>query len=191
MEEDFRVDDLRKRLILGGLAELAEHGIRDFSLRRVALSQDVSCAAPYRHFKDKEALILAIIEYVREGWELLSEEAVIAHGIGNPRTVTELCSLAVRFWLGNGNFRSVLLLLQSEGARGRREIERFDKPILENIRIFATVRNLTEEDRRVICATVLTMLYGTLSLADADPEETEFLLSNMHSKLVEAFIRYI
>ncbi|MBQ7362874.1 MAG: TetR/AcrR family transcriptional regulator [Clostridia bacterium] len=192
MEEDYRADDLRTRLILGGLSELAEHGIRDFSLRRVALSQDVSCAAPYRHFKDKDELILAIIGYVREGWELLSGEVVEVYGEGSAECITELCLLAVRFWLGNGNFRSVLLLLQSDGnMERRREISRFDKPICDNITLFARARGLNDEDLRVLTSTVLTLVYGSLSLASADPEETEFLLSNMKSKVIEAFIPYV
>ena len=191
MEEVFVAEDLRKRLILGGLRELAEHGIRDFSLRRVAVSQDVSCAAPYRHFKDKDSLILAIIEYVREGWELFSGAAVEAHGQGRVESITELCTLAVRFWLGNGNFRSVLLILQSEGELGRRELASFDKPILDNIHFFSELHDLNGEDRRVVCAIVLSMLYGTLSLASADPDNTEFLISNMRNRIIEAFISYL
>ena len=65
---------LRHRLILAGLKELEEHGVKDFSLRRVALNAEVSCAAPYRHFKDKEQLIGAIITYVKDGWDLLSNQ---------------------------------------------------------------------------------------------------------------------
>lgn len=191
MEENYIMENLKHRLILGGLSELAEHGIRDFSLRRVALSQDVSCAAPYRHFKDKDALIAAIIEYVREGWELLSTEAIAAHGVGSAETVTELCSLAVHFWLGNGNFRSVLLILQSDGGLSRGELSEFDRPILDNISAFAAIRGITDEDKRVLISTVLSMLYGTLSLASAYPDGAEFLLSNMRSKIIEAFMPYV
>ena len=52
MEEKITVDDVRSRLLFSGLKELERHGVSDFSLRRVAQDAGVSCAAPYRHFKD-------------------------------------------------------------------------------------------------------------------------------------------
>ena len=54
MEADFIEGSVRTRLIVAGINELEERGVKDFSLRRVALAAEVSCAAPYRHFKDKD-----------------------------------------------------------------------------------------------------------------------------------------
>ncbi|MBO5879898.1 MAG: helix-turn-helix transcriptional regulator, partial [Clostridia bacterium] len=54
MEDRFVEENVKHRLILAGIRELEEYGITDFSLRRVAVSAQVSCAAPYRHFKSKE-----------------------------------------------------------------------------------------------------------------------------------------
>ena len=62
---------IRKKLVEAGLKELLEHGSRDFSLRRVALMAEVSCAAPYRHFKDKDELVRAVISEIRENWLLI------------------------------------------------------------------------------------------------------------------------
>ena len=191
MEEDFIADDVRKRLILGGLSELSEHGIHDFSLRRVAVRAEVSCAAPYRHFKDKDALILAIIEYVREGFLLLTTEAASALGENSVECIAELSVLSVRFWLGNGNFRSVLSLLLSGDAIGSCGISGFNKPISDNISAFTRLRALTEEDARVLTATVLSFIYGTLTLAGASFENTDFLLSNLRNRILECFIPYI
>ena len=56
MEQEFIENSVRTRLILSGMSEIEKHGVNDFSLRRVALAAQVSCAAPYRHFKDKEEL---------------------------------------------------------------------------------------------------------------------------------------
>ncbi|MBQ9131598.1 MAG: helix-turn-helix transcriptional regulator, partial [Clostridia bacterium] len=60
MEEGYTSHAVRERLIIAGIRELEAHGLNDFSLRRVAVACEVSCAAPYRHFKDKEELILEI-----------------------------------------------------------------------------------------------------------------------------------
>jgi len=62
--------DLRNALIQAGLDLLAEGGVQELDLRKVARRAGVSHAAPYRHFADKQALIAAINE---EGFHLLAE----------------------------------------------------------------------------------------------------------------------
>ena len=61
--------DLRHALIQAGLKLLAEGGLSALSLRAAAQLAGVSHAAPYRHFRDKEALVAAIAE---EGFRLLT-----------------------------------------------------------------------------------------------------------------------
>jgi AcrR family transcriptional regulator len=61
--------DLRHALIQAGLKLLSEGGLSALSLRAAAQLAGVSHAAPYRHFKDKEALVAAIAE---EGFRLLT-----------------------------------------------------------------------------------------------------------------------
>ena len=68
---NIRNDDLRDALIIAGINELELYGLAGFSLRRVASACGVSCAAPYRHFKSKDDLILAIISYIEKRWSLL------------------------------------------------------------------------------------------------------------------------
>ena len=52
--------DLKNALIKAGVEILAEEGLGGLSLRKVAKQAGVSHAAPYSHFKDKQALIAAI-----------------------------------------------------------------------------------------------------------------------------------
>ena len=66
----FHHGNLRNALIQSGLEILAQQGIQALSLRKVAKAAGVSEAAPYRHFKDKEALLAAIAE---QGFIRLSE----------------------------------------------------------------------------------------------------------------------
>jgi AcrR family transcriptional regulator len=61
--------DLRHALIQAGLKLLAEGGADALSLRAAAELAGVSHAAPYRHFKDKSALLAAIAE---EGFRQLT-----------------------------------------------------------------------------------------------------------------------
>ena len=52
--------DLKNALIQAGIEILSEQGFQALSLRKVAMRAGVSHAAPYAHFKDKQALIAAI-----------------------------------------------------------------------------------------------------------------------------------
>jgi AcrR family transcriptional regulator len=61
--------DLRRALIQAGLKLLGEHGVAGLSLRAAAELAGVSHAAPYRHFRDKNALVAAMAE---EGFKLLT-----------------------------------------------------------------------------------------------------------------------
>lgn len=56
-ENKYHHDDLKQELIDNGLLLLNEEGLEGFSLRKVAKLCGVSHAAPYKHFKDKDALI--------------------------------------------------------------------------------------------------------------------------------------
>ncbi len=52
--------DLKNSLIEAGLEILAQEGLGGLSLRKVARKAEVSHAAPYAHFADKQALLAAI-----------------------------------------------------------------------------------------------------------------------------------
>ena len=69
-QKPYHHGDLRNALIQAGLELLAEGGVQELDLRKVARRAGVSHAAPYRHFADKQALIAAINE---EGFHRLAE----------------------------------------------------------------------------------------------------------------------
>lgn len=63
-----RIKNMREVLLQAGIGEINEHGVNEFSIRRVADTCGVSCAAPYKHFKDKRDFIAAVIDYVNSKW---------------------------------------------------------------------------------------------------------------------------
>ena len=172
MEERYFEDGVRTRLILAGLDELCRHGVRDFSLRRVALAAQVSCAAPYRHFKDKDELILEIIRYIFSKWELLCREIESAFFCDPARLVVELAAANVGFWVANGNFRSVLMLeAGADAADGaREELRRFDAPVLSAISEYARRSSLDPERVRELEFHVTSLVYGTVMLVVSGKE---------------------
>src|SRR5688572_5482780 len=61
--------NLRQALVQAGLKLLTDGGLSALSLRGAAQLTGVSHAAPYRHFKDKDALLAAIAE---QGFRVLT-----------------------------------------------------------------------------------------------------------------------
>lgn len=157
MEQEFIENSVRTRLILAGISEIEEHGVNDFSLRRAALSAQVSCAAPYRHFKDKEEFISEIIKYICAKWELLCHEIVTVFSEEPRRKVIELAVANLRFWIANPNFRSVLLTVSQTGADG---LSQFDAPLMLAIDELCGLGEIGEMKKFAVRA----MLYGALTL---------------------------
>lgn len=94
---------LKEKLLSAGIDEIANHGMKNFSLRRVAAACGASCAAPYKHFKNKDHFINEIIQYVEEKWAHLS--AQISDVFANPQQkIAELSVAYVRFKIGNPLF---------------------------------------------------------------------------------------
>ena len=110
MEELFQTDELKDRLIAAGIREIETHGMVDFSLRRVANACGVSCAAPYKHFKNKDGLILEIFHFINRQWGMLEQQIVELFEYDTRRLLVEICMANIRFRLGNPHFRAVLSL---------------------------------------------------------------------------------
>jgi AcrR family transcriptional regulator len=68
-EDAYQHGNLREALVQAGLRLLSEGGLENLSLRAAAQLAGVSHAAPYRHFRDKNALVAAIAE---KGFRLLT-----------------------------------------------------------------------------------------------------------------------
>lgn len=73
--------DLREALIEAALATIADTGPKGLTIREVARRAGVSHAAPYRHFTDKDELILAAVE---RGFELLDRQMTEAREAAGP-----------------------------------------------------------------------------------------------------------
>ena len=71
MSKNYHHGNLHNELLDGAYAMLAEEGIQNLSLRKVARRIGVSHNAPYQHFPDREALIAALSE---QGFRKLIKE---------------------------------------------------------------------------------------------------------------------
>jgi len=182
LEEAYIENSVRTRLIISGINELEEHGIKDFSLRRAALAAQVSCAAPYRHFKDKEEFLSEIIKYIASKWELLCREIEAVFACDLRRKIIELAVANLRFWIANPNYRSVLMTVSHTGGDG---LSNFDAPLMAALDEYG-VKYGSCDDIQLKKYNVRALIYGSLMLTGAEGDRissTELL----RRKLEEEF----
>lgn len=78
-ENTYHREDLRRDLLLAGREYVAQHGHQSLSVRTLAQTVGVSPGAPYHHFRDRRALLLALAldgyaELELEAKNLMSED---------------------------------------------------------------------------------------------------------------------
>lgn len=105
-----RNKNMREDLLQAGIREINAHGVHGFSVRRVAESCGVSCAAPYKHFRDKREFIAAVIEYVNEQWKRRQQEVLEACGDSLREQIVQVSVEYVKFLMEKPYFRSILML---------------------------------------------------------------------------------
>ncbi|HWD39049.1 MAG TPA: TetR/AcrR family transcriptional regulator [Fimbriimonas sp.] len=101
--------NLRQALIDKALESLASKQ-DDLSLRALAVEAGVSPNAPYRHFKDKDALLAAIADF---GFRQLSQQLKQVEAEGSNRRFREMADRYVKFALANQALYGVMM---SHGA---------------------------------------------------------------------------
>jgi len=67
----YRHGNLREAILIASLEAIEINGVDSLSIREVAKTAGVTHQAPYRHFKDKEALLAALAQ---DGFEKLYQE---------------------------------------------------------------------------------------------------------------------
>ncbi len=109
-----RLKNMKEALLLAGISEINANGVHNFSIRRVAESCNVSCAAPYKHFKDKREFIAGVIEYVNEQWARRQQEILDGCADSLREQIVEVSVGYVEFLMEKPYFRSILMLKDEE-----------------------------------------------------------------------------
>lgn len=92
-DKTYHRDDLRGDLLRAGRAHIAANGHHSLSVRTLAQRVGVSPGAPYHHFRDRRALLLAL---AIDGYEELGDHAAAAaRSPGTPED--RLVALAMNF----------------------------------------------------------------------------------------------
>ena len=175
---------VRDRLIEAGIRELETNGVHGFSLRRVAQTCGVSCAAPYKHFKDKRALIEAIAETLNSEWFNRQETMLRRFGSDPGAQLRAICKEYLKFLCENPNFCA--LITQRDESTGKWHLNHLFNQSSRTKRLivqYATEHNMSDEDVYSSVCAIRAVLYGAAMMNQNDDmrptEATIEILSRM------------
>ena len=95
-------------MILNSVRIMGTEGYDSFSMRKVAKACGVSHTAPYRHFKNKENLIEAVIEQVNSKFDQFLKEAMGKHPGDSKNQLREMAFSYVKFLVENPEYMRFL-----------------------------------------------------------------------------------
>ena len=179
--------DLRTQLLEKGIEMIDKNGLQGLSLRKLAAECNVSHAAPYAHFKNKEALINEIESYIANKWATVFRDAIKNHGI-NLEGLTELCVANIMFFVHNKHYYSLFESLGTTMGTGH-EYEPFDIFAEYTAELFEKI-GLEKELHKKTFAMYLAMLQGLTSLAIAQDAPREVLEVHVRDLLTTNYLLY-
>ncbi|PLW82229.1 TetR/AcrR family transcriptional regulator [Kineobactrum sediminis] len=100
--------DLRNALIIAAATLIEERGSEDFAMIDAARRAGVSSAAPYRHFKDKTALLEAVLEFAFFTLGLEAEACAAKEEQGSVDAIIAIGKGYIRFVTGHPQFYSLM-----------------------------------------------------------------------------------
>lgn len=103
-------DSYKEKFIIAAAKEFEEHGFTDFSIRRVSKLCELSCSAPYRHFKNKDELILETIRYINKKWNDVQKEAVAQCSPDLREQIITICVAYVKFLCDHPEYASLIFM---------------------------------------------------------------------------------
>ncbi len=167
--DTYHHEDLQVELIEAGIELAAEKGLQGFSLRQVAQKCGVSHAAPYSHFKDKDALLLAIQEYISEKFS--SElEACIKRNSLKENLLEELGASYIKFFVKKPKYFTFLFCDSSIkiDLNADADIDSIYKPyaiLKKEVLKEYEKSELTEEQKNDMAISLWAFVHGLTSIA--------------------------
>ena len=167
VQRRYETGTVKDNLILAGIEELGRNGVQHFSLRRVAATCGVSCAAPYKHFRDKEAFLFAVVEYVHDLWAQRQEQ-VLRTCPDDPRQQLIASSMAyIHFLVEHPHVRSILMMKDSDfGGDPLPSKSRLTPRTRDLIRAYCDRYSIPREVEVCKTFTVRALVYGAALLID-------------------------
>lgn len=166
--------DLRQALIDATRQLVVERGAESFSLADACRVAGVTTAAPYKHFRDKNEILAAIVE---QGLDALSERTMAAVQAAGPGTVAGIMAMGRAYVAFARDETPVFRLMfgQNPALKKEKQVEEtgracFSK-VIEQVAIYCE-RNGVSEDARLIALELWTFVHGlSCLLVEGDYEK--------------------
>ncbi|MDB4889566.1 MAG: TetR family transcriptional regulator [Gemmatimonadetes bacterium] len=159
--------DLRSALIQSALGLLRDEGPEALTLRGVARAAGVSQAAPYRHFKDRRALVAAVAE---EGFRMLQSAMLHAAQKADGRLGLKQVAIAyVQF--GHEHPAEYRIMFGPEVARHDElpDLRETSSAVLAFVQVgleqLQAAGSIGAGDPAAMAATIWSMLHGLVMLS--------------------------
>ena len=138
----------------------------------------VSCAAPYKHFEDKQAFFTAIVDYIDARWKERKNKVLEKYPTGVRRQLAEISLEYIRFLVENPHFRAVVMgrdeAFDQRRGRSRGQVSGLTQGL---IREYARSVGMSERTRRLKIYVVRSLIYGAALMFDNG--ELEYNEENM------------
>ncbi len=182
--------DLRETLIQAAMSMIAERGLAGFALSELARAVGVSGAAPYRHFRDRTAVIA---EVARRGFEQLAADLDAARQAGglDPVVALERCAQAHLAFAGREPPVYAAMFEASFPAGQHEELVRARDAAFAVVRKAArnAVSRSTAPNRppaQMVALHVWSLTHGIANLFVSHREGSRHLLPMLPEELLEA-----
>ena len=159
----------REKFLKAAVEELQDHGMADFSIRRIAKRCDVSCAAPYKHFASKNELLLETVKYINKKWLSIWVDTVEAHKREPLRNqIVAVCMAYITFLCTYPEYQTILFMndkgfppeVLAEKGKMSKESEKLIKQYCESV-------NMPEEVAERKKLIVRSMINGSAILINS------------------------
>ena len=161
------MSNLREQLLDVGMTELNEFGYHNFSVRRIAAKCGVSCAAPYKHFKDKHSFVSAILEHINEIWAARQAAIIESYAGVWQRQIVEVCLEYIRFLVEVPYFRSAIMLkdegFDEEFNRPRGRLSDASRALIDRC---CTEQGISESVKKAKVYIIRSLIYGAALMFD-------------------------
>lgn len=170
--------NVREQLIIAGIGEINKYGLQSFSIRRIANECGVSCAAPYKHYKDRQSFIAAIIDYINKQWFERQQKILRAFPNDRRKQLVETSLDYVRFLVENPHYRSIIMLKDEEFDSEYRNLRsKISGLSQELIKSYCKEVNMPLEIEKRKTYIVRSLIYGASLMFDNG--EMEYSEENM------------
>lgn len=152
----------REKFIIAAVRELEEHGVSDFSIRRVARRCELSCAAPYKHFESREALMLEVIRHINKKWLGILESTVTGYRERPLREqIVAVCMAYLTFLCTYPEYQTIIFMndrvFPSEMLAEKGKLSQASEDLIAH---YCASVGMSEANRRRKTFIVRSLLYG-------------------------------